>query len=86
MKLLRKYVAQALLPAVSRLVSTLVPSCDGASKASAGLMVGRTPLVLGPPLGTDALVPQPEQPHQHLARRQQADGGVGSRPEPPFDN
>ena len=48
MKLLRKYVAQALLPAVSRLVSTLVPSCDGASKASAGLMVGRTPGSWGP--------------------------------------
>src|SRR5450631_4341284 len=36
MKLLRKYVAQALLPAVSRLVSTLVPDVDAASRASVG--------------------------------------------------
>ena len=51
MKLLRTSdVAQALLPAVSRLVSTLV-------------MVGRTPRS-GCPLGQDALVPQPEPRHQ----------------------
>ena len=37
MKLLRaSEVAQALLPAVSRLFSTLVPDCDSASKASVG--------------------------------------------------
>ena len=44
MKLLRASdVAQALLPAVSRLVSTLVPGRDAASEPSAGLKVGRTP-------------------------------------------
>jgi NAD(P)H-nitrite reductase large subunit/ferredoxin len=38
-------------------------------------MVGRTPRS-GCPLGQDALVPQPERPHQH----EQADGGVGRGP------
>jgi NADPH-dependent 2,4-dienoyl-CoA reductase/sulfur reductase-like enzyme/Fe-S-cluster-containing hydrogenase component 2 len=41
--------------------------------------VGRTPWS-GCPLGQDALVPQPEQPHQHLAGCEQADGGVGRGP------
>src|ERR1019366_4123472 len=51
MKLLRTSdVAQALLPAVSRLVSTLV-------------VVGRTPRS-GCPLGQDAPVPPPEPRHQ----------------------
>ena len=76
MKLLRaSEVAQALLPAVSRLFSTLVPGYDAASKASVGLMVGRTPRS-----ARDALVPQPEQRHQHLTRREQADEGVGRGP------
>ena len=38
-------------------------------------VVGRTPWS-----ARDALVPQPEQPHQHLAGCEQADGGVGRGP------
>src|ERR1035438_9199648 len=41
-------------------------------------VVGRTPWS-----ARDALVPLPEQRYQHLARREQADGGVGRGQEGP---
>ncbi len=41
---------------------------------------GADHLVLGSPLRTDALVPLPVQMGKDLARREQADGGVGRGP------
>ena len=43
--------------------------------ASLAEVVGRTPWS-----ARDALVPLPEQRYQHIARREQADGGVGRGP------